>query len=164
MRYQQYRTLIIICASALLTTTFWGCAEVADKVEPTFASLWDKSFSGCGLNCHLPSPGVSDGTQNGPDLSSQEKFYSNLVNKTVNDDYPEWERGGDCNDVKFIAPGDANQSTVAASLIQSVSDTLGASDNCATSFNLHEVGKATITNKDIQTALIDWINNGAENN
>jgi hypothetical protein len=153
------------CVPLLLSTFMFGCGGGGSQsVEPTFTSLWDHLFSGCGVNCH--GPGSSDGTQYGPDLTSMNSFLANTINRNVNTDFPAWAsvKTGDCNNVNFITPGNADRSTVAASLIQSISDRLTASDDCNTSFNLHEVNRVTITDQAVANALVDWINNGAQNN
>ena len=155
MEYQQHKILVLICSVLLFTTVLWGCSELTDD---KFSSLWDKSFSSCALNCHSPG-GTAD---EGPDLSSKDQFHSNLINKTAND-YPDWTRGSDCDDIKFINPGNANTSTVAASLIQSLSDSLIASGSCtATSYNIHLTNSATITDASLQTEITEWINGGAK--
>jgi hypothetical protein len=151
----------------LLSTLMFGCGgggSDGQSVEPTFTSLWDHLFSGCGVNCH--GPDSSDGTQYGPDLTSMNSFLSNTIKQNVNNDFLAWAnvKSGNCNDVNFITPGNADRSTVAASLILSISDRLAASDNCVTSFNLHEVNRVTITDKAVANALVNWINNGAQNN
>jgi hypothetical protein len=156
------------CLPLLLSTLMFGCggegSDSQSPVEPTYTSLWDHLFSGCGVNCH--GPDSSDGTQFGPDLTSKNSFLDNTKDMNVNIDFLAWAsvKTGDCNDVNFITPGNADQSTVAASLIQSISDRLAASDNCVTSFNLHEVNRVTITDQAVENALVTWINNGAQNN
>ncbi len=141
-----------------------GCSDtLTGKVEPTYTSLWDNLFNGCGVNCHSPS--ASDGTEAGPDMSSKSAFYNNLVGKSVSVDYASWAsvRTGNCNSAKFIAAGNANASTVAASLIQSVSDTLSANQSCVTAYSVHEADKVTLSDADLISALQDWINQGAAN-
>jgi hypothetical protein len=155
------------CLQLLLSTFMFGCGgggSDGQSVEPTFTSLWDHLFSGCGVNCH--GPDSSDGTQFGPDLTSMNTFLDHTVKLNVNNNFPDWAsvKTGDCNDVNFITPSNADQSTVAASLILSISDKLAASDSCVTSFNLHEVNRVTITDKAVENALVNWINNGAQNN
>jgi hypothetical protein len=164
MRMFRARCRFKNCLPLLLSTLMIGCGGDESAVEPTFTSLWDHLFSGCGVNCH--GTDSSDGTENGPDLTSMNSFLANTINRNVNTNYPAWAnfKTGDCNDVNFITPGNADQSTVAASLIQSISDRLAASDDCVTSFNLHEVNRVTITDQAVANALVDWINNGARNN
>ena len=135
-----------------------ACSE-DKKVEATLDSLWDNKFSSCGQTCH--SANAADGTENGPDLSSKATFVANLNNKTVNADYPNWIKTGDCNDTKMINAGNANSSTLVASLIRSVADVLEANANCATSYNLHDVNKVTISDAELRDALISWVNAGA---
>ena len=140
-----------------------GCSDSSDdsNITPTYSSLWDSTFSSCGVNCHSPS--AADGTENGPDLSSKGSFYANLIGKTVNKDYPDWAavKNGDCNDIPFIQPGDAAGSTVVTSLIESYSVN---QTSCTSSYNLHVVEHVEITDSEIQNALVDWITEGAANN
>lgn len=143
-------------ARLLTLIPFFLIVACAEK-ESDFDKLWDSQFSGCGAVCH--SSAADDGTENGPDLSSKDKFYNNLVNKTVNTDYPNWVKTGDCNDQKFITPGDANASTLAASLVSSVSDTLTASAQCNSSYNLHVTNNVSVSDPN---GIINWINAGAE--
>ncbi len=138
-----------------------GCTDSSDDggVKATYSSLWDSTFNSCGVICH--SPAAANGTQNGPDLSSKSSFYANLVGKTVNNDYPNWVKSGNCNDIPFIKPGDAAGSTVVASLIESYSIN---QTSCVSSYNLHVVENVEITDSQIQNALVQWINDGAANN
>ncbi len=147
-----------LCFLAVLVLS--GCATEEDtdtSLRTTFSSLWESSFSGCGINCH--SSDAADGTENGPDMSNKDKFYSNLVNKSAVN-FPVWLKNGNCDGVNFITPGNAAGSSLPASLIESSSDALAASENCTTSLNIHVVNQATINNED---GLIEWINAGAAN-
>ncbi len=151
----------LICLPLLLLIS---CSEDSSKVEATYSSLWDNRFSSCGVTCH--SDIADDGTQLGPFLVTRAGFYDNLFNKSVAVNYPAWlaQKSGNCNTQKFIAPGNANTSTLAASLIQSVSNTLKANTGCDSSYNLHVANNVEITDKDLENALINWINSGAPNN
>ncbi len=155
--FPRYRIVPILA----LCLALFGCEATDDEVKPTYSSLWDNTFSSCGVNCH--SPTSSDGTENGPDLSSKSSFYANLVGKSVNDDFPAWAgvKSGDCNNIDFIAPGNASGSTVVTSLIESFSIN---QTSCTSSFNLHVVNRATITDSKTQDAVVNWINGGAANN
>lgn len=84
----------------------------------------------------------------------------------MNNDYSSWAKvkNGDCNSVSFITPGSANDSTLAAALIQTVSDTLVGNYGCVTAYNEHVVNQMAISDNATQNALITWINNGAKNN
>lgn len=160
-RFKQLaETSVIILLSAIM----FGCAEkVEDKVEATFSSLWDYVFDGCGIVCH--SIIASDFTDLGPILTEKTGFYNNLVNKKGMD-HTDWSarKTGNCNHVNFITPGDIYQSTMAASLIETISTKLATAESCLTSYGLHSTLNATITDPEIETALIDWINNGAQDN
>ncbi len=142
-RFGQFVRFLTLTA---LGAVMFGCSN-SDKVEPTLGSLWDNTFKSCGLNCHS-----ADGTvPYGPDLTTKEKFRANLLAKTVDNDYPDWitlgAKTSDCNDTPFTTASDANHSTLAASLIQSVSDSLSAEKNCNTAYNIHEVNKVTINDR-----------------
>jgi hypothetical protein len=137
------------------------------SVQPTLTSLWDNLFTGCGVNCHTST--ASDGTELGPDLSTKAKFYTNLVDKSVDVDYSAWglspTKISDCNSMKLISPGDANGSTMAAALILSISDILIAPPfNCVTAYSFHDVNNQAISDNVLKNALITWINNGAKDN
>lgn len=159
----RYNYILLLLASLPLLFLI-SCSTQEDEVEPTFSSLWEHRFSSCGTSCH--SSNASDGTELGPDLTTKSGFYTNLVNKTVNADYPAWVavKTSDCNDSKFINPGDSDSSSLAASLIQSKSVTLAAAESCNTAFNLHAVTNDTISDLDVAKALVDWIDAGAANN
>lgn len=159
--YTQLKFLVVVPIALL---GLISCSEDAE-VEPTFSSLWENKFNSCGnVTCH--SAAASNGTELGPDLSSKSNFYNNLVNKNVAADFPDWAavRTGSCDSVDFIEPNNANQSTVVGSLVESVSDTLAANFNCTTAYNLHVVEKVHITDSKLQDALIQWVNDGAQNN
>lgn len=156
----------------VVSFTLFACSDSSNTpppntVQPTLTSLWDNLFTGCGINCHTST--AADGTENGPDLSTKANFFTNLINKSVDNDYIAWTtelppKGGTCNDVNFVTPGNANESTLAAALILNVSDTLAANHNCITAYSVHEVIKQTVSDNELKNALITWINNGAQNN
>lgn len=159
------RIIHLLCIIALSIFMF-ACSNDGDDspppgVQPTLTSLWDSLFTGCGVNCH--SANAADGTQNGPDLSTKANFYANLVSKSASD-YQAWLKASNCNSVDFITPGNANESSMAAALILSVSDTLAAAQNCVTAYNEHEVNNQTISDSALKNAVITWINDGAQNN
>lgn len=153
---------LVLCTWVL---TLVGCSTTDEetKIEPKFSSLWDNKFSSCGVVCHTPSD-VANGTADGPDLTTMAKFYANVVNKSVSDDYAAWiaVRTSTCNDQKIVEPSNANNSTLAASLIESVHNTLKTT--CTSAYNYHASNKATITDQALADALVEWINNGAQNN
>ncbi len=157
--------IVHIAGVVFLSVFMFACSDDGGdspppSIQPTLTSLWDNLFTGCGVNCHTST--AADGTQFGPDLSTKTNFYTNLFNKSAVD-YPQWLRTSDCN-VKFITPGDANESTLAAALILSVSDTLAKAHNCVTAYNIHDVNNTAISDNALKNALITWINNGAQNN
>ena len=95
-------------------------------------------------------------------MSTQDKFYDNVVSKTVADDYDTWavQRTGDCDNVQLIKKGDAANSLVVASLVQSTSEALALAENCNTTFNLHVTNNVT-TATETWTDLVKWIDDGA---
>jgi hypothetical protein len=147
----------------------FACSDDGDDpppgVQPTLTSLWNYSFFGCGINCHTSDPdsGVTDGTEDGPDMSTKDNFYVNLIGKSASD-YQDWVKDSNCNSVSFITPGKANESSLAAALILSISDDLAAKYNCVTAYSEHVVNKQAISDDTLKNALITWINNGAQNN
>lgn len=146
---------------ALLLSGCGGGDDPADKKEEeTFSKIWTNDFSSCGTNCHNSS--AADGTEDGPDMSTQADFYANLINKNVSDDYPNWIKGSDCDETPFITPSNAEKSTLMASLLESYSDDLAASGDCGvTSYNIHETNNVTLSDS---AAVIKWINQGAPDN
>ncbi len=158
------RGVTLVGVLGLASVVLVGCSggdSTTSKPEPTLSSLWNAKFSSCGLNCH--SPDASDGTENGPDLRSKDSFYTQLVGKNVNRDFPLWAtvKSGNCNDIDFIAPGNPRGSTLVTSLVQSYSIN---QTTCTSSYNLHEVNRVTISNQDLIDALVTWINAGAPDN
>lgn len=161
---QNNKLQLIFVALILTSLMLSGCGGSDDDdstVEPdSFSGLWQNEFSGCGTNCHNPS--AADGTEDGPDMSTQALFYANLVNKNVTDDYPNWIRGSDCDNTPFINPNNPAKSTLLSGLVQSYADDIVASGDCSTSsFNIHEVNQVSLSNS---ANLVDWINQGAPNN
>ena len=147
----------IFCLSLYAVLILNGCAKTSQ-----YDDVWESSLKGCSLNCHSPD-GVGKNLDKGPDMSTQDKFYTNVVNKTVAADYPNWSnvRTGDCDNVKLIAPGDAANSLVVASLVESVSNSLAASANCTTAFNIHVTPENVTDQTQAWTELVKWINDGA---
>ncbi len=153
-----YAQHLINLGLALSIIVLVGCGTEEESDTASYSSLWESSFRGCGLHCH--SPDSANGTENGPDMTTKDKFYSNLVGKSLQD-FPDWSKDGNCDSVDFITPGDAAKSSLPASLIQSFSDDLSALLNCTSSFNLHAVNNIIIND---QNGLISWIDAGAANN
>lgn len=157
------RKRLVFAAPLLAIILFSGCSSEADKVtvvEPekvTYTQLFDDEFKSCGSSCH--NQNAADGTENGPDLSTADSFYTNLINKTVSSDYPNWIRGGDCDSTLFINPGNAAKSLIVTGLIQSDADNIVASGDCSTSsINIHIVNQVSYGTP---SAVVEWINNGA---
>ena len=161
MKHRNPFTSLILYLPLVIVLLFVGCAK-EDKVEPTYSSLWDNVFSGCGVSCH--SANATDGTQDGPLLDTKQNFYQNLVGKNTTVDYPNWLKTSDCNSINYITPGDASQSTLAGAMILSISDSLTSKFSCNSAYNVHERNKDVITDEDTAKALIQWINEGAANN
>ena len=139
-----------------------SCSETEEetKIEATLTSLWDNKFSSCADVCH--KSGHED-TQDGPDLSSKTNFYNNMVDKSVDVDYPNWIKSGTCTSHKLIEPNNADNSVLTATMVSSVSDSMAAT-GCVTSYALHLTNNQTITNQELIDALEQWIDNGAQNN
>ena len=159
-RFQLWQFGVALVFGSILA----GCDSEDDAtIEPTLSSLWEAELQNCAFACHEPT-----GTQAlGPDLSTQDQFHANLVGKTVNADYPDWRatRGGDCNDIPFIQPGEPSQSTALASLVEERHFALLDQQGCTTGFNLHAVENITFAEESpfIQ-AYVTWIEQGAPNN
>jgi len=151
------KSAIIFYLSLYAVLILNGCAKTTQ-----YDDVWESSLKGCSLNCHSPD-GVGKGLDKGPDMSTQDKFYSNVVGKTVGTDYPDWPavRVGTCDSVQLIKPGDANNSLVVASLVQSVSDSLAAANSCQTAYNIHVTPENVTDNSQAWTDLVKWINDGA---
>lgn len=146
------KQLTLLCLVGFFALFLNGCSKTQ------YEEVWDSSLSSCGLNCHEPGGSESDG----PDMSTPDKFYANVVGKTIGNDYAAWTnvRTGTCDDVQLIKKGDAENSLVVASLVQSTSDALAAAENCTTTFNLHVTNKVT-TDTETWADLVKWINDGA---
>lgn len=157
--------VIRLIGAVFLCAFMFACGDSNNStpsVQPTLSSLWDNYFTSCGVNCH--SQNASDGTQNGPDMSTKANFYTQVVGKSLSD-YQGWTgRTSSCDMVSFITVGNANESSLAAAVILSVSDTLAANHNCTTAYSSHEAINQTISDNQLKDALITWINNGAQNN
>jgi len=162
MKFTRYFRQVLICTTFVSIFLLIGCAKEEDevKVEPTLTSLWDNVFSGCGVSCH--SVNATFGEENGPIFDSKENFYNSLVNKTASTDYPLWVKTGDCDNINFISPNDATQSTLAAALVSSISESLGLT--CETTYGFHDRNNSVISDSDTAAALIKWIDDGAANN
>lgn len=160
--------VIRLVGVVFICSLMFACGDSGDdessSLQPTLTSLWDNLLTGCGVNCH--SPNAADGSELGPDMSTKANFYANVVGKSVTADYPNWAglKTGDCNNINFITPGNANESTLTAALILSISDSLATAQSCVTAYNFHDVNNQAISDQELQNALITWINNGAQNN
>lgn len=155
---------ILFCVTILAVFLLASCAE-EDKVEPTYSSLWDNVFSSCGVSCHNGSASVTDGTNLGPDFSTRTSFYDGVYDITTSS-YGNWVNSADynlgCEAYKIVHVGNANLSTLAAALVQSVSEGL-ADNTCDTGYAFHAANNSVITDSDTAAALTKWINDGAKN-
>jgi hypothetical protein len=127
-----------------------------------FEDVWESSLKGCSVNCHSPD-GVGMGLDLGPDMSTPDKFYANVVGKSVAGNYAAWAVGrtGTCDNVQLIKAGDAGNSLVVGSLVQVTSDNIAAKFNCVTTYTIHETNNVTDSTQ-TWSDLVDWINDGAK--
>lgn len=160
MKVKQFFPLLILIPGSFLLISC-GSDDNSSQVQANFTSLYDNVFSGCGLNCH--SSTATDGTENGPLLSTKGDFYTNLISKSPAN-YPGFLKGSDCTGFNYIEPGNASGSLLLGTLVQSYSDSIGATGVCTTSYNQHAVIQYDITDTVVIDALVTWINNGAANN
>lgn len=151
-----FKHLTLLCLASYFALFLSGCTETTQ-----FEDVWESSLKDCSTNCHSPD-GAGLGLDLGPDMSTQDKFYDNVVGKTVAGNYAAWaaQRTGDCDSVELIKKGDSANSLVVASLVQSTSDALAAAENCNTTFNLHVSNNVTSATE-TWTDLVKWIDDGA---
>lgn len=164
MRKSGDKFYIGFCITAIIVLLFSGCAK-EEKVEPTYSSLWENVFSGCGVSCHNGSPDLTDGTNLGPDFSTKTSFYDGVYDITTSS-YDSWvnsvEYNLGCDAQKIVSVGNASASTLAAALVLSVSEGM-ADSTCLTGYSVHSANNSIITDSDTAAALIKWINDGAKN-
>ena len=152
----------------LISGLFFACSsDDPETVQPTLTSLWNAHFSGCSQNCHEPTGSQSTG----PDMRTKASFLAGLKGITVNSTYSTWAltKAADCNDLELInddagVADNAAVSTVAGAMIQSVATGIEGSNACNTAYSTHTSNGNAITDATTQQALIDWINNGAQDN
>jgi len=142
------KRLTLCCLASYALLLFTGCAET-----PQFDDVWENDLKGCAFQCHSPDGTASDG----PDMSTQDKFYVNVIEKTVANNYSNWLKTSDCDTLQLVKPGDAANSSVVASLVQSVSD----AQTCDTAFSFH-VGQNVTNTANNWTNLVKWIDDGAK--
>ncbi len=142
------KRLALCCLTGYAIVLLNGCAKTNQ-----FDDAWENGLKGCALNCHSPGGTASDG----PDMSTQNKFYDNVIEKTVANNYPDWIKTSDCDTLPLIKPGDAAGSSVVTSLVQSVSD----AQTCSTAFSFH-VGNNVTNTENNWSDLVKWINDGAK--
>ncbi len=132
-----------------------SCSSQAAVETASYDELWTKVFSGqCG-SCH--GGGEDTKTVGGPDLQTQDSFYTGLFGKKAGD-YPEWvvyNAKSGCADYNFIKGGDAS-----ASVLTAVLDSGTALSGCATLLHTGSPVNACITTGNL-AKLKDWINAGA---
>lgn len=121
---------------------------------------WETGMNTCGTGCH--NTAATDGTENGPDLSTKDKFYTNLVNRSVAVNYSSWisARSGNCNSIKFIVPGSPDEGTLLQSFNAYSADYLLASKGCYSSYTAHGA-KDINPSPESYNSLYFWIKNGA---
>jgi len=155
----------ILAAGALAALVMAGCgqeSEDSDSMPPPPDNLWENSLNGCS-ECHAEGRDQEEG----PDMSSPTAFLDGMKNKTANEDYPLWAatKAGDCNDVKLIDPGNADNSLLVASLVQSYSEELSIAKDCVTGYNSHASILGIVLDENDETKplineLTTWINQG----
>jgi len=153
---------IIFCVMTVTVLLLNGCAEEDAKVEATYSSLWDNVFSSCGVSCH--SANATNGTEEGPLFTSKSTFYTQMYGQSASD-YAGWVGSGQytsgCDSFPFIDVGNPNNSTLAASLILSVSEGV-ISSSCQTAYSVH-AATGDVISGEAADALIAWIKAGAKN-
>ncbi|MDX1810806.1 MAG: hypothetical protein R3240_02590, partial [Gammaproteobacteria bacterium] len=162
---RKFYHLLALLFSLMPLALLISCSQEDTKIEATLSSLWDNKFSTCGVGCHN---GVEEITKNGPLFTSKSAFLSSMKDKTVANSYPAWTnelaRTATCDSFPLIDTGNASNSILTATMIKSYSDSISSSGSCDTAYAYHNTKNQTITDSDIEKALVDWINAGAQDN
>ncbi len=128
--------------------------ELTVPLAATYDSMWANVFSGRCNTCH--APGKDSGTAGGPDMSTKDSFYTQLVGKKGSD-YPAWDtfvkNRDSCKSFEFINEGAADQSL----LVSVLSD----SAPVCTVKNHLEGPQNVVMSAQVFTLLKEWINKGA---
>jgi len=144
--------LLTRCGSKNNPTTVSG-------VQPTFSSLYSNVFSKNCIQCHEPqgSATVNNGTT--LDFSTQGMAYTTLTSGTSVGSFS--NNNGECHSVPFIVSSQPTSSYMLATLISDYTHSDFYNVGC-TPYSPSAHG-ATLDSAD-ETALVQWIQNGALNN
>ena len=151
--------LVILC---LVRCGFDPTDEDSFEVKPTFSSLWDKTFSNC-QECH--NSFTRDKTlEGGPSMNSKEQFYQQMVSQKA-EEFKNWAViSPDCYSVDFIHKGEPEKSLMLASLSEQInSKFLNDFSPCYSSYRIHNLNQVKLSSSE-ESAIIEWIRLGAENN
>jgi hypothetical protein len=153
---------LLIASSVALA---WGCGDTLDELEgggdgATFTSIYDE-FEPCS-GCHAPgAQGRVEGTETTQDWSTRESALRTLRG-TASGLIGNFQ---DCNGVRLVVAGSAEQSLLVASLDEDVrmSFSVSGSPDCTADAISDETSKINISSAAIQD-LKDWIDAGASDN
>lgn len=155
-QYSQFHKLRLVFLMTVMGLALLRCGSDEKKSATKFDQLYNSLFNQCGA-CH--GIGFAD-TEGGPDLTSKDKVYENLVGKKGSD-FPDWNQfkaiRQACANIPFINPGKANSSLVVAIFDNQIADSL---DPCVVAD--HTSGVQLINISPATLALLkEWINEGA---
>lgn len=146
---------ILILLSSLL---YQGCGNKSstdNAVSATYSSLYSNVFSQSCVQCHQPG-GSAEGNGAEVDFSSQSRGYSSLTTGTVKG----VEAGSNCSGINIVSEGSATTSYMVGLLVSSENGRVYGS-NC-TAIRTHI--EANYLSSEAANALIQWVNEGAQNN
>lgn len=153
---QLYLGLILL--SMTILQSCGGSSTKSASTETNFDKLHANVFKHC-KGCH--GTGASD-TAGGPDLRTQDKVHSNLVGKTVEGDYPDWEtfavNRADCMSIPLIDPKNSANSLVVAIFDDKVAADLSP---CTVKSHVDDPQGIKISAANL-SLLKTWIDDGAE--
>ncbi len=153
-----WRALNFIGGLTLVSILYTSCGERGtDSVEPTFSSLYANYFSSACVQCHSPG---TDAYDDGVlfDFTTQESAYDSLLSRTVTSP----SNPGLCLGVKIVDAGNAKNSYLTGVLLGSYNtNNFAGVSGC-------RPDQGHINRNDFpssaQSALLNWINEGAQNN
>ncbi|MFW7379184.1 MAG: hypothetical protein ACOH5I_10285 [Oligoflexus sp.] len=154
----QFSKLLPYLWISVLGLSLVHCGDDKEDTSAASGSKFDQLhatiFKSCS-NCHGQLP--TFGTEGGPDFSTKDLLYENLVNGK-GADYPDWlqfqSNRKDCENILFVKPGSPEESLVVAILDADVRATMPCE------LVDHTAGDQRIPTSNLPL-LKEWISEGA---
>lgn len=150
----------VACVCALFLLTRCGQQSTTTTVSGTFTDVYTNTLSTDCVSCHNPTNGAATLDNNTTiDFSSQSQAYTTLTAGVV----AGMVKAPTCGGLQLVVASNPTNSYVLATMFSTYNTANFAGKNGCTPYNHANYGNFNLSAAE-QTSIVNWIQNGAQNN